>query len=424
MGTADRAPSRWRQIFRLGIRQKIILILLGTLLVTLTASGWLALRAHQKDIIDETSRRGAELTHVIANNLAYSVVGYDYHTIELLLKELATHEDIVYVRVLSAKGNIMAEVSGARKSDRGLVMFHEDIRLGAETAGKLLLGLSTDRVTHTLDQRQAALVQREIVAILIIAVIEFLALSYFIIRPITVISRALGAGASGDGGGIGAIPTHSNDELGLMASEFNRLRAALETKVSLANQELQRANAELERLAITDPLTGLHNRRYFEKLMEQEVALAMRHHVTGSIILVDIDGFKQLNDRHGHGVGDTILREVGRILQNRIRRSDAVCRIGGDEFFILCRHTDNAQVTRLAEELRTAIARQPLAVGDRTLPVTVSLGAATLSGDPKVATPEEFFQCADRALYHSKQQGRNRVTHCSILKEDRPPTPT
>ena len=99
------------------------------------------------------------------------------------------------------------------------------------------------------------------------------------------------------GSDIHTIPIRSNDEFGRMASEFNRLRAALETKVVLANQELQHANAELERLTITDPMTGLHNRRYFEKLMEQEVALAVRHHETGSIILVDIDGFKPLNDR-------------------------------------------------------------------------------------------------------------------------------
>ena len=120
MGTADRDPPRWRRIFRLGIRQKVLLILLSTLLVTLSASGWLTLRAHQKDIVDETSRRGAELTHIVANNLAYRVVANDYHTIELQLKELVTHEDIVYARVLSAKGNIMAEVGEARKNDRGL----------------------------------------------------------------------------------------------------------------------------------------------------------------------------------------------------------------------------------------------------------------------------------------------------------------
>lgn len=418
MGTAGGNPSRWRRIFRLGIRQKVVLILLSTLLVTLTVSGWLTLRAHQQDIIDETNRRGAELTQVIANNLAYRVVGHDYHTIELLLKELVTREDIVYARVLSAKGNIMADVGEARKNDQGLVMFREDIRLGNEVVGKLLLGLSAERITRTLEQHQQTLVQREVIVILIISVIEFLALSYFIVRPITVISRSLGADPGSD---MRTIPIRSNDEFGRMASEFNRLRAALETKVALANQELQHANAELERLTITDPLTGLHNRRYFETLMEQEVALAVRHHETGSIILVDIDGFKQLNDRYGHDVGDAIIREVGQILQNRIRRTDALCRIGGEEFFILCRHTDSVQVTRLAEELCAAIARQPLAVVDQSVSVTVSLGAATLSGDLKIATQEEFFKCADRALYHSKQQGRNRATHCSTLPEDRPP---
>ncbi len=425
MTTGDSYPAgRWRRFLRLGVRQKIVLILLCTLLVTLTFSGLQALRAHQQDIVAEAQRHGSELTRLISQTLAFSVVGYDYHAVELLLNELINHQDIVYARVQNARGNIMAEVGKALESDPRHLRFEEAIRVGPETVGRLTVGVSTERITQTLAERRTALIGRDIATILIIALIEFLALSWFIIRPITAISRTLGAGDGRDGA---AIPVLSRDEIGTMATEFNRLRdelvqanSGLESKIALANERLHRINAELERMTVTDPLTGLHNRRYFEKLMEQEVAISSRHteSAQSSIILVDIDAFKQLNDQYGHDVGDGIIRDVARILQHRIRRTDAICRIGGDEFFVLCRHTDKPQVMQIAEDLRQSIARQPLVSANCILPVTVSLGAATLSRDSGTGSVDDLFRRADRALYHSKRQGRNRATHFLDLGEN------
>jgi len=419
--TNHSAPSGWRHLFRLGVRQKVVLILLGTLLITLTASGWQALRAHQQDVVAEAQRHGSELARLIAQNLAFSVVGYDYHTIELLLNALVHNADIVYAKVQNARNNTMAEVGAMAPGNPAQLVFREDIRIGSETVGRLTVGLSTERITRTLEDRRAALIKRDTIAILFIALIEFIALSWFIIRPITAISRALEPAQGKD---TPAIPVLSRDEIGGMATEFNRLRdelvranIGLEQRIELANDQLRRINAELERMTITDPLTGLHNRRYFEKLMEQEVAMASRHADSSqsSIILVDIDGFKQLNDQHGHDVGDGVIREIARILQQRIRRTDALCRIGGDEFFVLCRQTDRQQVMQIAEDLRQSVARQPLVSGGCILPVTISLGAATIGGDRKPATVDELFRLADRALYRSKHEGRNRSTHALDL---------
>ncbi len=143
-----------QKLLRFGIRQKVVLILLATLVVGLTASTWLALRSQTADILSETTRRGNEVSHFVARTLAYSVIAYDYHTIELLLRELASHDDVVYARVTSLKGNIMSEVGAGNAERPGVTPFRRDIRLNNETVGQLQLGLSTDRIAATLEKQK------------------------------------------------------------------------------------------------------------------------------------------------------------------------------------------------------------------------------------------------------------------------------
>jgi len=415
---------RLSRVLYLGVRQKIVLILLFTLLVTLSAGGLLALRDHRQDVVAEARRHGTELVQLVAQTLAFSVVGYDYHAIELLLGKLADREDVVYARVTSARGNAMAEVGRLGDPDGQHLRFEKDIRVGSELVGRLTVVMSTDRITKTLAARRETLIWRDLGTILVIALIEFLALSWFIVRPITRISRALGTR-----GGEAPIPVVSGDEIGIMASEFNRLRAnlieanaKLADKVALADENLSRINEELRRLTLTDPLTGLNNRRFFEKLIEDEAAVLARHPERGpnSVILMDIDGFKQLNDRYGHDVGDEVIREIARILQHRVRRTDALCRIGGDEFFLLCRGADREQAMSIAEELRDSVASRPLAVSNRSIAATLSLGAATLAGDPATEGMDTLFRRADQALYESKRRGRNRATHALDVESEQP----
>ncbi|MHB8743328.1 MAG: putative bifunctional diguanylate cyclase/phosphodiesterase [Sulfuricaulis sp.] len=188
-GTKDRTRHR---IFRLGIQAKVILILSITLLVALTLSGWLALQSQKKDILQESNLRGAELAHFVANALTNDVVSYDYHAIELLLQETVKNKDIIYAKVLSPKGNIMAEVGKKSTDDAKVVTFTEDIRVDSEVVGKLFLGLSEERIAAATRQRGSKLIRQELVTILLIALVGFLTISYIIIRPITAISRAMG----------------------------------------------------------------------------------------------------------------------------------------------------------------------------------------------------------------------------------------
>jgi diguanylate cyclase (GGDEF)-like protein len=421
---------------RFGVREKVALILLATLLITLSVSSLLALRAQKQDILEETDRRGSEAAQFIAQHLAYSVVSYDYHTLELLLQNIVHNEDIVYARVDNTRGNVMA-VAGTPPGARQNVKYYQtEIRLNGDTLGQLHLGLSTERIIQNLATRQREALLGQLLAIMVVMLAGFLALSAFIIRPLTVTARIISNNLESGGGALQRIPLGSSDEFGELAHGFNALQAhlddarrKLESRVNHANQELQSAyqqltvqanelrsmNQELEILSVTDPLTGLFNRRYFERLMESEVVLSIRNDETISIILLDIDNFKLINERYGHSGGDAVIRNVGRIISEHVRHSDVACRYGGDEFFILCRHATISNAVGFADDLHHALSVDSLRPHGQELPISVSIGVATIPGVRPIATAEEFFKCADMALRACKQQGCNGVVHYSML---------
>lgn len=432
-----------RHLLRLGIRQKVVLILLTTLVVGLTASTWLALRSQTADILNETTRRGNEVGHFVARTLAYSVVAYDYHTIELLLRELASHDDVVYARVTSPKGNLMAEVGADNSGRAGITPFRQDIRLNNEIVGRLHLGLSTDRIVATLEKQKQDSILRQLLVIFGVLAVELAALSYIIVRPLNIMSRAMRDEARAGQNTAPNIPLTTRDEFGEIAAQFNALHARLneareklQSRVEYANVELQHAyeqlttqadelkrkNVDLELLAITDPLTGLYNKRYFEMLMENEVERSVRQSQICSIVLIDLDLFKSINQRYGHSTGDNILRQVARLLAQRVRKTDVLCRFGGDEFFLLCRQATMGNAMNVAEQLHEAVTREPLTVDDQSIPVGLSIGIATIPSPRPMRTAAEFFECADAALAHSKRTGRNTIVHFSRMPADQTTT--
>jgi two-component system, cell cycle response regulator len=158
-------------------------------------------------------------------------------------------------------------------------------------------------------------------------------------------------------------------------------------------------------LAIRDALTGLHNYRYFRETLLYEVERSRRYKTPLSLLFLDIDDFKQINDTMGHLYGDAIIREVGAILKGGIRLADLLCRYGGDEFVLLMTQTPLKQAELLAERLRRLIAQSPLALAGQDCRVTVSIGVAGLASGMSM---EDLIQAADEALYRAKEAGKNR----------------
>jgi diguanylate cyclase (GGDEF)-like protein len=163
--------------------------------------------------------------------------------------------------------------------------------------------------------------------------------------------------------------------------------------------------------ALHDPLTGLYNRRYFWRRLEDERAFAQRHGRPLALLVGDIDLFKRVNDTYGHAVGDIVLTAVARCLMQLRRRGDTVARVGGEEFAVILPETDLAEAVRVAERFREAIAQLDFEF-DRErygrFRVTLSFGAAAAEG-ADILPAAALFQRADAAMYRAKQAGRNRV---------------
>lgn len=197
-----------------------------------------------------------------------------------------------------------------------------------------------------------------------------------------------------------------------LARQAGRLRALVEERT----RELEDANHHLERLSLLDELTGIPNRRYFDRALAQTWEAASRTMQPLSLILIDLDHFKSLNDAKGHPAGDASLVQVARLLAQRVRRSgefnmrvqDVAARIGGEEFAILLSNTDSETATRVAESLRASIQEMVIAFESANLRVTVSCGVATTT-HAAGNSPEGLVRRADQALYAAKAAGRNCV---------------
>lgn len=172
--------------------------------------------------------------------------------------------------------------------------------------------------------------------------------------------------------------------------------------------ELEEKNRQLEYLAGHDPLTGLFNRRQFDQMVGMELSRAARQPAPISLLMVDLDHFKFINDRYGHPLGDEVIRHTASLLRNYTRTGDSVARLGGEEFLLLLPETSQPQARVIAEKVRRLLEETPLPMKDGLLYLTASFGIACLeAGVP--GTYEGLYAAADKALYKAKASGRNRV---------------
>jgi diguanylate cyclase (GGDEF)-like protein/PAS domain S-box-containing protein len=172
--------------------------------------------------------------------------------------------------------------------------------------------------------------------------------------------------------------------------------------------EQKRLEDELRRMASTDVLTGINNRRYFLEMCEREIHRAQRYDHDLSLIMLDIDHFKQINDTYGHSIGDEAIRDMTRICQDNMRTTDIIGRLGGEEFALLLPETDTIGAWQIAQRIRTHAESHTFNTGGTEVGrFTVSLGITGIDKDDE--TPDDLLKRADIALYDAKKSGRNRV---------------
>ncbi len=198
----------------------------------------------------------------------------------------------------------------------------------------------------------------------------------------------------------------------------------MKQKTDEANVRLNIANVELEKISMLDGLTGISNRRYFDGFLNKIWAINMREKFPVSLIMIDIDHFKNFNDTFGHLAGDQCLKTVATVVDMTVKRpGDFVARYGGEEFAVLLSNTGEDGAAKLAEKIRSNIERTPIEYEGRITSVTVSLGVASMVSI-RGKVPGDLIHTADCALYQAKNQGRNKVVKASSLPLDQHDSPS
>jgi diguanylate cyclase (GGDEF)-like protein len=205
------------------------------------------------------------------------------------------------------------------------------------------------------------------------------------------------------------------DEAGTLLMSFNRMMSTIAqqaaeintytARLDAAYKELESTNARLKETSFKDDVTGLYNRRFFSLRLEEELSRYRRFNHPVSVVLLDLDNFKSINDEFGHMTGDDTLREVSQILMKHSRGINVVSRYGGDEFAVLLVETSKAGARLYADRIREVVAKYPFSHGKV---ITASFGVASLPDD-EAGTAEDLFRAADDALYMAKRAGKNQV---------------
>ena len=222
-----------------------------------------------------------------------------------------------------------------------------------------------------------------------------------IILPLEDLSRVARKIRAGDAGV--QVPITARGELGEFVNTFNRMSSSLK----LSMEEVQAINNQLRVMSITDPLTGRYNRRFISDHVHRELKLSQRIGQPASLLMLDLDNFKEYNDSYGHIAGDEALRKLGDVLVDSVRETDVVARYGGEEFLIFLSHTGKSGAVKTAEKLCLAVEQTSFVLKGQDTRITVSIGVATAPEDG--STYEELVDNADKAMYAAKGDGRNQV---------------
>ncbi|MBL7141409.1 MAG: diguanylate cyclase [Planctomycetes bacterium] len=206
---------------------------------------------------------------------------------------------------------------------------------------------------------------------------------------------------------------HAALRLKAVYDQVHRVRTELDhtlAREAALLKQLREDNRALKVRSITDGLTALYNYRYLMEWLKTEFKISQRYGHELSMVIVDLDHLKSINDQHGHPFGDYVLKEAAVILKQCARESDLVARYAGDEFALVCPRTGHKEVQTLARRILVACRKHRFLAQDECVPISLSLGTATYPDDPEVVSPELLVFLADQALYQSKRQGRDNTT--------------
>ncbi len=419
----------------LPIHQKLRRVILPiVILIGLIALTWVSVD-HFNDAKHHLHERLGSAMKVLALNAAPAILLNDPQAADDGLRTLQTFPDVVSAVLYTKEGKLFAKYESAAhnavvKSSAWLPRYETQTRpieVGPETVGRIEIRVDLRRTYQDI-RGFFAVMAIVFGAATLVALFLFDRLLSGIVGPLMRLTDTMGR-VSREGDYNLRVRKESHDEIGTLVDGFNdmlsgiqardaelaRHRAHLEEEVAGRTAELRQALVEkellvrkLDELASHDGLTGLYNHRMFYKLLEDELARAKRFNRPVSLLMIDIDHFKQVNDTYGHQAGDAIIKGLGNLLGRQARTIDRVCRYGGEEITVILAETENTAALGIAERLRAAVEQESFDIGNNHIVhITVSIGFAAW---PVQATSgDELVSAADAAMYAAKQAGRNRV---------------
>lgn len=416
----------------LGIRAHLGLTVTGSVVLVFVALAVAAVERDRRALVAGAQARADATLAGIAVPASIAIASTDYATLDTLVAEVqraGSKLDLIEFGVIDPDGRIVAHSDPERFGERIADPFVQRARTSdaplSDTRGNVLrvaapahsgMRWGTLVATFSLSHVHAAILERRNllavacgVSALVLLVLVVVGLQVAVVRPVRKLRTMAEALRAGDLDHR-ATPL-GGAELKELADTFNAMAGALKDHrdhlsdlVAERTRALSEANARLERLAVTDGLTGLHNHRYFHETLAAEIKRASRTHQPLSLLMIDVDHFKRFNDSRGHPAGDDLLRSLGGVIRNELRTTDTVARYGGEEFAVILPDTARENAIEAAEKLRAAVEKS----FDRdTGRVTVSLGVAAYPVDAE--GPQSLLRAADEALYQAKGSGRNRV---------------
>ncbi len=420
----------------MGIRGQLTLLVPGIVALALALGTFFEVRRERREALDDFRQRNEKVLQAIGVTVAVQIAQNDMGGLDTLVAHLTDsmrQRDLIELAVLDDQGRVLAHT----ETERFNTVVRDDFSLNAIESEKPTLArvdgvylqsvpavsgirwgtvtakYSLDRLNQQFERTRNRLALTSLAIFVVLAAILFFGLDRLVVRPVLTLQQAVRRMGEGHLGT--RVPPLRGSELGELTNVINRMASALqherenlERSVAERTRELQEANARLERLAVTDGLTGVFNHRRFQEQLQAELLRSERHKRPMGVLMVDVDFFKKVNDAMGHPAGDELLRRLAEVLSADLRATDLIARYGGEEFAVILPETTKSEAMQVAERMRQAVETR-INSGERTWPnkVTVSIGVATFPEDGK--SGEQVLTAADQAMYVAKRQGRNRV---------------
>lgn len=418
---------------RRGLGFKLVGYVAMGVVLTSTAIGIGRVHAERANLSELLRQSGQGIANTAAAGASSLLAGYDYGNLEILADNVARQAGVVHVVIRNAAGRAVAQVE--KRTDIAYRRFQSDIVFDSKKTGEVVVDLSTQPEDEAVNALYLRIVFEQIVFAGILGLILYTITARGIVAPIRRLTETMEAAtAKGAPYVAEALPVESQDEVGRLIGVFNKLNHALagyygqlQGKVQAADQALKDKNIELVarteelehtlellgEMATTDWLTKLPNRRQFDETFDRLAHQAERFGEPLSLVIFDIDRFKQINDTYGHAAGDEVLHQIGNMVLDSVRKADLPARLGGDEFAVILYHTEESKAEVFVRQLIEKVKARPFSFNGVPMPITISAGAAEYGGEQK--SPQALYFAADRALYAAKHQGRDRYMLYSAL---------